>query len=687
LRYPAVISLCLFLPLAWAGKTVTPTTTLAAERGNNTSGAATFITQSNGNIAPQNVSKMPVRDLMYPGSTSKMYAHFMPWFGGTNHMNVGYRSDDPVQVQRQVTDMISRGIEGAIINWYGPNFSLENATTLAMMREAETRSGQFSFAIMEDGGALKKCSTTAGCDVTQRLIDDLNYAYMTFEQSPAYMRMNGRPLVFFFGVEAYVIDWNRVRNNVLGDPILVQRNGGAFTATQMNGAYGWIAPETVTPVDTLGLTYLDNFLAKSLLYPAQLTFGSAYGGFNDTLASWTKNRVIQQQCGQTWLTTMARTGKYYSVANQLPFMQLVTWNDYEEGTEIETGIDNCVSLTSAMNGTSLNWILNGQENTVDHFTVFISADGVNLMPLADLPSGARSLEISAFDFMPGSYSLYVKAVGKPSLTNKMSEATSFTVQVVRNVNVATPFDGATVASPVRIAASATSSYTVTAMQVYVDGVLAYQGNAASMDTKLTMQPGTRSVSVKAWDSMGGSVMKSMKLNVLANKSPVAMLAVTPTIGTGSVTVAASAAGSYDPDGTLVITKIDFGDGAIMEASAASHTYASPGTYNVKLTVMDDAGAVGTATQSVEVQAPKKYVIIHSPTSTSIPQKVRVSATGYSSVAVQAMQIYVDGQLVHKTLGGFIDKTIVLTKGTHQLTVKGWDISGANFLSSVNVTAN
>lgn len=676
------------MPLAaWAGKSVTPTTTLANERGNNTSGAATFLTQSNGNIAPQNVSKMPVRDLMYPGSTSKMYAHFMPWFGGTNHMNVGYRSDDPAQVQRQVTDMISRGIEGAIINWYGPNFSLENATTLAMMREAETRSGQFSFAIMEDGGALKKCSSTAGCDVTQRLIDDLNYAYMTFEQSPAYMRMNGRPLVFFFGVEAYVIDWNRVRNSVLGNPILVQRNGGAFTATQMNGAYSWIAPETVTAVDTLGLTYLDNFFTKSLLYPAQLAFGSAYGGFNDTLAAWTKNRVIQQQCGQTWLTTMARAEKYYSAANQLPFMQIVTWNDYEEGSEIETGIDNCVSVSAAMNGTSLNWTLNGQENTVDHFTVFISADGTNLMPLADLPAGARTLEIGSFDFMPGNYSLYVKAVGKPSLTNKMSEAVGFTVQVVRNVTVATPFDGATVSSPVRIAASASSSYPVTAMQVYVDGVLAYQGNAASMDVKLTMQPGTRSVSVKAWDSFGGSVMKSLKLNVLANKSPVALLAVTPTVGTGSVTVAASAVSSYDPDGTVVTTKIDFGDGTIVPASAASHTYQSPGAYTVKLTVVDDAGAAATATQTVEIQAPKKYVIIHSPSATSVPLKTKVSATGYSSVAVQAMQIYVDGQLVHKTLGSFMDKTVTLTKGTHLLTVKGWDVSGANFSSSVDVTAN
>jgi len=152
LRRTAFLPLLLCLSVsAWAGKTVTPTTTLAAESGNNTSAAATFVTQTNGNIAPRNVSKMPMRGLLYPGATTKIYAHFMPWFGGANHMNVGYRSDDPAQVQRQVSDMLSRGIEGAIINWYGPDFTRENATTFAMMREAEARGGVFSFAVMEDG--------------------------------------------------------------------------------------------------------------------------------------------------------------------------------------------------------------------------------------------------------------------------------------------------------------------------------------------------------------------------------------------------------------------------------------------------------------------------------------------------------------------------------------------------------
>src|SRR5437016_8367267 len=131
---------------SFAGTSIVPTTTLAAETGNNTSAAATFQAQSNGNIAPGNVSKVPTSSLLYGGSTTTVYAHFMPWFGVSYHMNVGYNSADPAQVKKQVSDMISRGIAGVIIDWYGAKASQENATTLAMAQEAQSRNGAFQFA-------------------------------------------------------------------------------------------------------------------------------------------------------------------------------------------------------------------------------------------------------------------------------------------------------------------------------------------------------------------------------------------------------------------------------------------------------------------------------------------------------------------------------------------------------------
>ena len=69
--------------------------------------------------------------------------------------------------------------------------------------------------------------------------------------------------------------------------------------------------------------------------------GAAYKGFNDTLASWGSDRIMQQQCGQTWLETFTNANSIYSSQTQLPYFQLVTWNDYEEGTAIERGVPHC----------------------------------------------------------------------------------------------------------------------------------------------------------------------------------------------------------------------------------------------------------------------------------------------------------------------------------------------------------
>src|SRR5215831_4148751 len=106
---------------------LTPTTTLQAETVNNTSTADGFAAQGNGNAPAGNVSKAPVQQLLYAGSTTRIFVNWLPWFGGSNHMNVGYRSDDPAQVHRQVEDMISRGIHGAIIDWFGPNVDILSA--------------------------------------------------------------------------------------------------------------------------------------------------------------------------------------------------------------------------------------------------------------------------------------------------------------------------------------------------------------------------------------------------------------------------------------------------------------------------------------------------------------------------------------------------------------------------------
>ncbi|MGE5112804.1 MAG: PKD domain-containing protein [Acidobacteriaceae bacterium] len=597
------ISLVLLLLLAAsltasAGTSVTPTTTLAKETGNNTSAANSFVAQVNGNVGAGNVSKVPTRTLLYAGSHTKIYAHFMAWFGGSNHMNVGYKSNSLTQVNAQVADIMSRGMDGAIVDWYGPNNTVVNQATIYLMQSSEATGGKFGFAVMEDVGALKTCAATVGCSLTQQVISDLNYVYNTFEGSPAYLRIGGRPVIAFFGLEAYTLDWNAIRAGVLGNPLFIFRNSGGFTKPQSNGSFSWISINS-NP-DDISLAYLDNFYSTALKYPLEQVFGTGYKGFNDILASWGQNRLMNQDCGQTWLRTFAEISKYYSSTGELAQLQIATWNDYEEGTEIETGIDNCVSVAGGMSDKTVTWNISGQENTIDHYTVFISLDGLNLMPLADVPAGTHSLDLSGYGFGPASYTLYVKAVGKPSLTNKMSGPIAWSVGNIAPVAQlsVSPTSGI---APVTVTASTAGSSdpdgTVTSTTIdFGDGTVV-NGTSGS---HIYSNPGNYTVKATVTDNQGVTSIATQAVSITANQAPLARLTVSPGSGVAPLVVTADATSSSDPDGSIATATINFGDGTVVTGLKASHTYSASGSYVVTVTVKDNLGASSTATASVNV---------------------------------------------------------------------------------------
>jgi hypothetical protein len=412
--------------------TVNPTTTLTAETSNNTSAADSFAAQSNGNAGAGNVSKVATRTALYPGSTAKIYTHFLPWFGSVKHMNVGYNSNDAQQVKDQVSDMISRGLNGAIVDWYGAgqddsDFLTFDQVTQLMMHQAEANSG-FTFATMYDENALVVCAGTSGCDITQRMISDLNYANVTYWGSPAYQKSGGRPIVYFFENPQYTINWSLVRTGVAGNPLFLFRNFNGFTHDQSDGGFSWISPEFATTSDPAALAYLDSYYNAAVANPGKKATASAYSGFDDSLAPWGTNRKMNQQCGQTWLQTLNEAGDYYSTSSQMSGIQLVTWNDYEEGTEIETGIDNCVTVNASVAGTVVSWSITGQASTLDHFSVYVTQGTQNLLWLKDAVVSASSMDLAQFNLNAGTYTVYVKAVARPSLTNKMSSGAQLTVR-------------------------------------------------------------------------------------------------------------------------------------------------------------------------------------------------------------------------------------------------------------------
>jgi len=83
----------------------------------------------------------------------------------------------------------------------------------------------------------------------------------------------------------------------------------------------------------------------------------------------------------------------------------------------------------------------------------------------------------------------------------------------------------------------------------------------------------------------------------ANANPVASFTFTTSNLTATFTDA-----STDSDGTIASRSWNFGDGGTSTATNPSRTYAAAGTYNVSLTVTDNAGATNTLTRAVTVTA-------------------------------------------------------------------------------------
>ena len=141
-------------------------------------------------------------------------------------MSVGYSSTDATQIHNQITDMISRGIDGVIIDWYGPNNSIDQATKL-VMAEAEKHPG-FTFAIMIDQGAIE-WDSCSGCSPQQALISQLQYVEQTYFPSPAYMTQQGRPVVTNFNIDlSYTVDWTAVAAALSTQPVFFFQNNDGF---------------------------------------------------------------------------------------------------------------------------------------------------------------------------------------------------------------------------------------------------------------------------------------------------------------------------------------------------------------------------------------------------------------------------------------------------------------------------
>ena len=90
--------------------------------------------------------------------------------------------------------------------------------------------------------------------------------------------------------------------------------------------------------------------------------------------------------------------------------------------------------------------------------------------------------------------------------------------------------------------------------------------------------------------------------VINNRAPLSRLTVEPSTGATNTVYTFNGLTSDDPDGNIIRFEFEFGDGKRAVGPVVTHKYANTGTYEVKMIVIDNDDAMGTATERVTVKA-------------------------------------------------------------------------------------
>lgn len=428
--------LLLLLPLAANSSQAQRTaTTLTQLTRNNTSASSGFAALPNGDAAPGNVSKVSIRKLLPPGFNGKILAHWMPWWKCTedpcegshdkrDRVRVHYSTEDGAQIDRTIADMISRGYDGVMVaesNAGGDH----TAGAVAMARESQ-KFANFVFSVSENH--LNKIQSEG--EQWKKLMSDMLFAQSHYFNMPNYLRIDGRPVVYIF--DNAQIDWARAEAQTQGNPIFIL--DGPSHATKSLGGFYWFGGLTHNADVSSGeaLRKLDSFYSEVAANRGRIYSGSFFKGFDDSLAPWGERRKIDQDCGLTFIRSLATATKHLSrTPGNLALLQVATWNDYEEGTEVETGIDNCGSIKAEVSGTQIkplpSFTSPGSEETVDHYEVYLSVDGENLLDAGPIAVGGDSFDAATLGLVPGTYKVFVQMIGKSHILNRISPVVSLSV--------------------------------------------------------------------------------------------------------------------------------------------------------------------------------------------------------------------------------------------------------------------
>lgn len=293
----------------------------------------------------------------------KIYVHYMPWFETpeTNDGSWGihwtmatqnpevindsdereiashyypligpYASSDIDVIEYHLLLMKYSGIDGLIFDWYGSfdilDYGLNKRNTEAVIDMLDEVG--LSFAITYEDRTLPEV-VSSGAVVNAIAAAQIDFTYLeeNYFINDLYININGAPLVTVFG-PVYIqapSEWTDILSVLSQKPTMLTLWGeNADMGSNSAGEFAWVWQDNST---------LQNYYTNQI-QSIGVVLGSAYPGFNDYYdeGGWggAQNWSIDHNDGNTF-------DQILDLSDQasLDYLQIVTWNDFGEGTMIE----------------------------------------------------------------------------------------------------------------------------------------------------------------------------------------------------------------------------------------------------------------------------------------------------------------------------------------------------------------
>jgi len=257
-------------------------------------------------------------------------SHFSPMMGL-------YDSGDPDALRCQVMLMKLAGIDGVIIDWYGNadfnDYAFLNRNTLRLIPLLEQAGLRFAICLEDQSVAQEIAGRQFPApEALARGQVLMTWMDANFFTHPAYLRIEGRPVLLSFGEPFYKDrEWNDLFS-VLPTKPLYFTESVLRAATAATGAFGWPVPQGGEQGD---MREQNSFYNLSGNWPHFI--GVAYPRFQDIYAQagvGPSLGTITDRQGLTYTDTLTR-----ALRSNSEIVQLATWNDWGEGTQIEPSFE------------------------------------------------------------------------------------------------------------------------------------------------------------------------------------------------------------------------------------------------------------------------------------------------------------------------------------------------------------